>query len=209
MRAALALSALAVAPRVPAADAGFGMGLSPQERAACGISKLTPKQVAALDRLVAHDVASAREGGVTGFSSAFCARHSAQERAAAGIDSLSGKEQAALDIMAARAIAMGPPPDQPFTYSPPPRPSPPQAETVVSDVSRTQVHGDLTLAVGGGSHGQTFYGTSADLFVTDPTGTFTVGVGFDTIRGRGLLGLCGPNGPYGPVYTGPPFLGTW
>ena len=206
-RAALGLSVLALSAWAHAAEASFSDGLSPEERAASGIARLTLSQASALDALVSRDVTLARQGGVTAFSSAFSARHSPQERAAAGMDRLTGAERASLDTLAARAIAMGPPPTLSFTYAPPPKPAPPQAETVVSDVSRVQVHGDVSLTVGGGSRGRSFYGTSADLFVTDPTGSFTVGVGFEEFRGRGLLSLCGPNGPYGPAYGGPPYLG--
>lgn len=205
-RAVLGCAALALVTPAHAAGPGFGDGLSPGERAACGIAKLTASQAAALDSLVSRDVTLAQQGGVTGFSSAFSARHSPQECKASGMDRLSAKEVAALDVYVARAIALGPPPVQSFSYSPPPKPAPVPAETLVSEVSRTQVHGDVSVTVGGGSHGQSFYGTSADLFVTDPTGRFTVGVGFEDYRGRGLLSLCGPNGPYGPVYGGPPYL---
>lgn len=214
-RAALGCAALALAAQARAAGPGFCDGLSPDEKGACGIAKLTAGQAASLDALVSRDVTLAHQGGVTGFSAGFCARHSGRDLKAAGLDRLSAKETAVLDVFAARAIAMGPPPEQSFAYSPPATPAPAQPETVVSDVSRTQVHGDISFSVGGGSHGQSFYGTSADLFVTDPTGRFTVGVGFDDYRGRGLLGLCGPDGPYGPygpygpVYGGPPYPWDW
>ncbi len=211
-RAALGCAALALAAPARAAGPGFCDGLSPDEEGACGIAKLTAGQAASLDALVARDVTLAHQGGVTGFSTAFSARHSGRDLKASGLDRLAPRELAALDVFAARAIALGPPPGQSFSYSPPPTPAPAPAETVVSDLARTQVHGDVSLTVGGGSHGQSFYGTSADLFVTDPTGRFTVGVGFDSYRGRGLLGLCGPDsayGPYGPVYGGPPYPWDW
>lgn len=80
----------------------------------------------------------------------------------------------------------------------------------VSAPLRAEVHGDVSFTVGGASHGRSFYGTSADISVTDPTGRFTVGVGFDEFKGKGLLGLYGPYGPYslyGPV--GPPYLAPY
>jgi hypothetical protein len=63
------------------------------------------------------------------------------------------------------------------------------------------VHGDLSLTVGAGSHGSSFYGTSLDLFASDPSGKFTIGVGVSDYRGRGLIG------PYCPVFLEPPFMG--
>jgi hypothetical protein len=217
-RVALGCAALAFAAQARASAPGFCDGLSPEEKAICGIANLTAEQATSLDAFVSRDVTLAHQGGITGFSTAFSARHSGRDLKAAGLDRLTPKELAALDVFAARAIALGPPPEQSFAYSPqqpPPKPPPVPTETVVSDLARTQVHGDVSFTLGGGSHGQNFYGTSADLFVTDPTGRFTVGVGFDDYRGRGLLSLYGPNGPYGPygpygpVYGGPPYLWDW
>jgi hypothetical protein len=89
--------------------------------------------------------------------------------------------------------AMGPPPSQAFTYARPAAPPPPAS--LVSAPLSVEVHGDLSLTVGGGSHGSSFYGTSMDLFVTDPSGKFTIGVGFSEYRGKGFFnpyGLCEP-----------------
>jgi hypothetical protein len=218
-RAALAAAALLLAGRAPAAEIRFLEGLSTEERDSIGISKLAPAQAAGLDKLVSHDVTLAEEGGVTGFSSAFVSRHTPAERAAAGIGLLSDTERAALDALVARAIALGPPPEQPFVYSPPPaKPAPaaPPPETLVSAPLHAEIHGDVSLMVGGGSHGTSFYGTSLDLNVTDPSGKFTLGVSFDEFRGKGILPLYGPFAPYGPyaaygpigpAYVGPPYWG--
>jgi hypothetical protein len=201
-RASLACFAVLLAASAHAYDARFIDSLSPQEKAAAGIPKLTAAQMAALDVLVSHDATLAEQGGVTGFSSGFLARHAGAEREAAGISRLSDKEQA-------------------FTYKPPqakPTPPPAPSEVAVSAPLHAEVHGDLSFTVGGG-HGSSFYGTSMDLFVTDPTGKFTLGVGFDDYRGKGILPLYSPYGPYGtygpysaygpigPAYVGPPYWG--
>jgi hypothetical protein len=91
---------------------------------------------------------------------------------------------------------------QAFSYAPPPAPPPPAAppETLVSQRLAPVVHGDLSFTVGGGSHGSSFYGGSADLFVTDPTGTFTVGVGVSEYRAHGWGG---PYGLFCTPYAGP------
>jgi hypothetical protein len=164
-----------------------------------------------LDALVSQDVAAAHAGGVTGFSTGFSARHWDRERDASGIDRLSATERASLDSLAARAIAIGPAPDQAFAYTPPkvlPPPAPAAAQSVVATLKHAEVHGDVSFTVGGGSHGSNFYGTSMDVNVTDPTGHFTVGLAFAEFHGKGLLGLCGPDGIYEPVYAPPsPYLG--
>jgi hypothetical protein len=211
VRASVAMAGMLLAMTGQAAEAKFINDLSPQEKADVGVAKLTPSQAGALDGLVAHDARLARQGGVTGFSSTFLARLSPSQRDSAGIDRLSEKEQAALNTFVARTIALGPPPDQAYTYSPPEKPSPPPPPppTLVSTPLHAEVHGDVSFTVGGGSHGSSFYGTSTDLNVTDPTGKFTVGIGFEQFRGKGLIGLYGPNSPYyyGPV--GPPYLAPY
>jgi hypothetical protein len=198
-RAALSLAALLVAT---VAHAAFSDGLSPEERAASGVAKLAPAQVAALDGLIARDVELAHQGGVTGFSSDFAARHTAREREAAGIDRLSEKEVLNLDALAARAISLGPPPSDTFTYQA--RPKPPVPETIITEPPKLSVHGDVAVMFGAGSHGTSFFGTSADVFVTDPSGKFTLGVGVSEIRSRGYFG---PYGPYCAAFDGPPFAG--
>jgi len=196
----LACAALWLAPAARAAEFGFCEGLSAEERSASGIARLTPAQVSALNALVGRDVTLAREGGVTAFSTAFSARHSAQERAAAGLDGLTDAQRSTLDRLAARAISLGPPPLQPFLYAPPPAPPPPAPRKPwVSALLETQVHGDLSFSFGGG-HGFSAYGGSADIYVTDPTGTFTVGVGVGEYRARGWAG---PYGLFCPPYAGP------
>lgn len=197
VRAAVACVILTLAATVSASAAGFSEGLLPEERVASGVSRLTPAQVGALDALVGRDVALAHEGGVTGFSSSFTARHTAQERVAAGINTITDKERSMLDVLAARAIAYGPPPSASFAYAPPAAAAPP--ETLVSAPPKMQVHGDLAFTLGGGSHGSSFYGTSADLFVTDPSGKFTLGIGVSEFHSKGPIGLYGPYCPVPPI----------
>jgi hypothetical protein len=192
LRAAVACAAL-LAAAASAAEIRFCEELSPQERAVSGIQRLSPSQVAALDRLVAHDVTLARQGAVTGFSSEFSDRRTDQERAIAGISQLSPAERASLDVLAAKAIALPPPPSDTFTYQPP-APAPGMVDVKVSSPPKLEVHGDLSFTVGGG-HGSSFYGTSEDLFVTDPLGKFTLGLGFSEYHGKGLGGLYGPYCP--------------
>jgi hypothetical protein len=200
IRIGIACAAIALATTASAAGFGFSDGLSAEEKAASGIPKLTAPQVAALNALVEHDATLARQGGVAGFSSPFAARHTAQEFAAAGIDRLSEKERSTLDSLAARAIALGPPPLQAFEYVPAPPAPPAPPEILVSPPPATEVHGDLSFTIGGGSHGSSFYGSSMDLLVTDPSGRFTVGVGLSEYRGRGCFG---PYSICGPLYGGP------
>ena len=211
-RAALLGGALFAAALCHASAMSFTAGLSPSEITAAGIPKLSPAQAEALNALVSRDVALAHQGGVTGFSTGFLERHSEKDRASAGISLLDGTEQQNLDRFVAAASSIGPPPDEGFKYAPPPSPTPKPAavETEVVLPQKLQVHGDVSVTVGGGGHGQSFYGTSTDLYVTDPNHGFTVGGSFSEFRGKGLLELCGPYGPYGPyspLLQGPPYPG--
>jgi hypothetical protein len=188
-----AVFALAVGLIVAAAQAAaftFSEGLSADERAACGLAKLTAAQVGALNAYIERDTALAHEGGVTGFSSSFSARLSPQQRASAGLDRLSERERAFVDTMAARTIALGPPPAQEFAFRPSAAVPPP--ESVVLPPPAVQIHGDLSFTVGGGSHGSSFYGTSMDVFVTDPSGKYTIGVGVSEFRSKGYFGPVAP-----------------
>jgi hypothetical protein len=204
LRCGIAWAALAIAS---IARAAFSDGLSADERIQCAIALLTAPQVAALNGQVGHDVTLAHQGGVSGFSTAFTSRRTATEKADAGIDRLSERQRQALDSFAARAIADGPSPSQMFAYAPPPTPPPAPPQVLVSAPLGIEVHGDVSLTVGGGSHGSSFYGAGTDLFVTDPSGRFTLGLGFEEIRGRGFFGACGPL-DIGPPDLGPP-LRDW
>lgn len=191
LRAGLACAVILAATAVGAIAAGFGEGLSPAERAACGITALTPAQAAALDSLVKRDVDLARQGGVTGFSSAFTDRLSPAEITAAGIDRIPEKDREVLNGLVARALATGPAPGQAFSYAPPPAPAAPV--TLTSSPPRLVLHGDVTFTAGAGSHGTNFYGSSVDLFTSDPSGKFTVGVGFSDCRVHGPIFPCDPS----------------
>jgi hypothetical protein len=214
VRACLLGASLLLATLARAADIDFAGGLSGEERDAVGIGHLSASEAAVLNGLVGQDVTLAHDGGVTGFSSGFCERHWDRERLSAGLVRLSATERAALDRYAARAIALGPPPDAPFTYAPPrttvapiaSAPKPAAPNPIVSTLEHMEVHGDVSFTVGGGSHGSSFYGTSMDVYATDPSGRFTVGVGVSDYHGKGLLALCAPDPAYSPfALLGPPY----
>jgi hypothetical protein len=190
LRLSIAAAAVLLAAGASAAEAGFSASLSPAERSQTGLSRLDPGQLAALDRMVAHDVTLARQGGVTAFSSDFAARHTPPERKAAGVDRLSPPELASLNALVAHTIASPPSLADTMAYEPP-APAEPMQEVAVTAPPKFSVHGDVSFTVGGG-HGSSFYGTSADLFVTDPSGKFTLGVGVSDFHGKGLLGAYGP-----------------
>lgn len=198
-RGVLAAAALLAAGAAAAAEGGFAAGLSPQERALAGLDHLNPAQLASLDALVERDVTLARQGGVTGFSSAFTERHAGAEADSAGLGRLSPQEAPFLNGLVARAIATVPLPGAGFTYAPHAAALAAPAPTLVSAPPKAEVHGDVSVSVGVGGHGSYFYGTSVDTFITDPSGRWTLGLGFGEYKGKG------PIGPFGPCWVDPAY----
>jgi len=190
-----------------AAGAGFSDSLTPQEKAASGLVRLTPAQASKLDALVARDEVLAREGAVTGFSTSFTQRRTGKERLEAGLEGLSASQRARLDSLVAFAIA-DPAPVVPV-YEP--RPAPPAA-SFSSPPLKPEVHGDISLTVGGGK-GVSFFGSDLDINITDPLGRYSISIGISEYRGKGLS-FPGPGFPLlpghppipgCPFYSGDPF----
>jgi hypothetical protein len=209
-RCVLALTLLVVAGSVHAAETEFLSSVNPTDRVSSGISHLSPAQQAALAKCANRDITLAREGDVTGFSGSFTERRTDEERHAAGIDTLTRPERDILDALVANAISY-----HPMTYQaqvaapPPPKASPPPS--LVLTQPKMQIHGDLSLTVGAGSGGGSFFGTAMDVSMTDPSGKFTLAVGYSVVRSKGLppwyFDPYGPYAPYGP-YVGPgPLMG--
>jgi hypothetical protein len=88
--------------------AGFSAKLTPDERAASGVEKLSEEQRVALDAQVAKEVKLARQGNVTGFAGTFISRRSEDERTAVGLGILNTSEKYQLDRQVARALAETP-----------------------------------------------------------------------------------------------------
>ena len=172
--------------------------MSPADRASSGISHLTAGQQAALARYANRDITLAREGDVTGFSGSFSERRSDQERKEAGIDTLTRKERDNLDALVATAIA-----DHPLRFQAAAAPAAPAtpSPSIILTPPKMEVHGDLTLMAGAGSGGRSFYGTAMDVAMTDPSGKFTLAVGYSVIRSKGY-----PPCLFDPAAGYPPLL---
>jgi hypothetical protein len=205
------MAAVLAAAGARAVEIQFVESLTSAQLARAGIAKLAPAQAAYLDSLVSRDVTSAQEGGVTGFSTTFTERHNAAERVACGLDRLSPTQRTAFNTFVAQAIALGPPPDQAFMYSPKKAgaaaPPPPPPTSLVTAPQRLEVHGDVSMTVGGG-RGGSFYGMSGDISITDPVHNFTISAGYSEYKGKGFLPLCDlypPFEPFGPYPS--PYLG--
>lgn len=160
----------------------FSAQISAQDRNAAGLTRLAPSQLATLDALVQRDIDAATAGNTVGFANTFTARRTPEERQNAGIDHLTTPERDRLDVLVASAIANRP--GVTAIYEPPPQSGP--TGHVLSDRTAAIVHGEVSLFVGGGSGGRSWYGGSMETEITDPTHHLTVAVGISEIRGRGM-----------------------
>lgn len=145
---------------------GFFAKLTPDERVAAGLGRLSAEQLAALTAQVEKEVKLARQGDVPGFAGTFISRRTEEERVASGIGSLSTSEKYQLDRLVSRALAARPP-------QPPVMPGSPQPGVeLLKPKSPWETHGFVQLEYGFGS-GDTEYkaGTVAVTQVNTKTGT--------------------------------------
>lgn len=179
-------AALVVGVTAATANARFSQTLSPANWVGAGFIHLSTPQAQVLDTLIQRDIDSARQGDAVAFSKSFTERLTADERERAGIDRLTEPEKARLNAIVAEAIANRPT----ATLTHERAVAAPEPVNVPVEKPHFTVHGDVSLFMGGGSHGRSWYGAGFDVFVTDPTNTLTVGVGATEIRERG--GRCTP-----------------
>jgi len=177
-----------------AACAAFSDSLTPDEQAGCGLSQLSAPETARLNQLEGRDERFALEGGVSGFDKTFSARLKPADFAATGLGHLAPRQLARLDDLIAFRLAH-PEPEAPHfeaktVLSSDPAPTRPGSvavtppPAVVAPAWRPEIHGDVSLTVGGGKGGR-FYGGGMDLRVTDPSGKYTIEAGFYEYHTKG------------------------
>ncbi len=170
----------ALVPIALRAQARFSESLSPADWKAAGFANLSTEQLATLDGMIQRDVDSARQGDVVAFAKSFTDRRTPEERERAGLNRLSEIERAKLDSIIAGVIATRPA----VAFVPHPA-TKGMAKEIATGPRPWEVHGQVSMFVGGGSGGRSFYGGDFDVWATDPTGHITVGVGASDIRGKG------------------------
>jgi hypothetical protein len=158
----------------------FSVRLHANEFVEIGLTALTPGELTTLNQLVAREVASARQGGVTAFRGTFLSRRTPAERMAAGLDKLSPAGQDRLNQAVATALTARHP-TTPVAVNP-------AAEVggiEVRSALKPEVHGSVTLGYGWGRGGSYRFG-SVDTWYYDPESRITIGLGVGTVRGSGL-----------------------
>jgi len=163
-----------------AEEALFSVRLHANEFVEIGLTTLSQEELTALNQLVAREVASARQGGVTAFRGTFLSRRTPAERTAAGLDKLTPAGQDRLDQAVATALAV--------RHAATTVGVAPAADVGGIDVRsalKPEVHGSVTLGYGWGRGGSYRFG-SVDTWYYDPESRITIGLGVGTVRGSGL-----------------------
>jgi hypothetical protein len=174
---------IATPPLVAAAKGGFTATLSAEQREAAGLTTLSVDERAALDQLVADDLAFARREKMTVLDQPFVARLPETSRKQAGLDRLKPEQLAKLNELVAAAIAARPTPKE----------RPRLKETDVLGNRRPEIHGSVSVAYGWGAGGRDFRAGSLWLNYYDPESRIGIGVGISSMSGPGYYG-------YSPYY---------
>jgi|GEM_PF-1163895 len=160
-------------------------GLGDSERLATGVHELSDQESANLDNLINFEIASARAGNVNGFAGTFSGRRSDAELDATGIKRLAIEQRERLDEHIAGFIADTP--TIPYlTRSERGRyrgaTRTPDDQDMISRPPLLDVHGSVSVTVGGSSAGS-FYGGSMTTIISDPQGRFSAAISVGTMRG--------------------------
>lgn len=176
------------------ASGSFSASLSDAKRTAAGLAALDAGQLAALDRLVADDLASAQRLQAGSLTGRFSLRRTEEQRRQAGLHLLNTAELAQLDELVAFAIA-----SQPL----PPRERPRlQDNQVVSLARRLEVHGGASFTLGWARGGGNFREASAWVEYFDPKTGISLGLGFSHFKGDGWYDPYSYD-PYAPSWNHP------
>ncbi|HEY8995255.1 MAG TPA: hypothetical protein VIM71_11375 [Lacunisphaera sp.] len=181
IRSGMLLAGLVLALGAPlrAATGGFMATLSQEEQAAAGLTTLTALELAALDELVAGDLARARQLKTSALPGTLGTRHPGEKIAEAGLDRLTPEQLAKLNALVDEAVYNRPQPkDRPRLRD----------SDVLSEQGRLQVHGGMSFTYGWAGGGRNFRETSAWVSYYDPVTGLGLGFGFSNFTGDALYG---------------------
>jgi len=182
-RLSLALATAVLAASLQAAG-NFSSDLSVAQQEASGVAQLTATERAALDQMVADDLATSRQLENRELTGRFSQRHPVSQRQAAGLERLTPDQLATLDDQVAFVLASRPQPkDRPRLRD----------NEVVSLRRRLEVHGGMSFTYGWAGGGRNYRETAAWVSYFDPESG--LGMSFGYMRGSG-----------DPFYTYDPYL---
>ncbi|HVU25417.1 MAG TPA: hypothetical protein VHE13_14920 [Opitutus sp.] len=158
----------------------FTKSLTADQFTDLGLGRLSSDQIASLDALVRRDLARADIVTKDPRPDRFSQRLAATERDSAGLDLLTASEVTALD---ARVQSLMPPPRQAYSVA-----DYADAGGALPSVSlrrRPEVHGEVSLVVGAGSHGYSMYGGGILLEVDDPEHNLALAIAYSELHEKG------------------------
>ena len=169
--------------------ARFSGDLSADERIQCGLQKLDDTQLACVDALVQRELLLAKQGRTKGFAKTFSQRRTDMEIKATGLSLLTEEEKTGIDTRVAAKLALTPIPAAPLAMG---------SDAVTIDVKKKglEVHGSVSLMVGGNSNGGSFYGGAMETTLSDRARGLDLTVGYSEIHSKGM----GRWGRYGYGY---------
>jgi hypothetical protein len=178
----------------------FTAQISAPDRSATGIWRLSAAEVSSLDALVQRDIDAARAGRTVAFAKTFIERRTPEERQLAGINHLTTPERDRLNVLVASAIANRPGVTEIVEHPAAASATAPTIEHLASYRRSPEIHGEVSVFVGAGSGGRSWYGGSFETEITDPSHHLTVAVGVSEIKGRGLRPCYGDPFYYDPFW---------
>ncbi len=188
----LLLFSLLLARTLSAAEGGFAATLSTEQRTVAGITTLGNDERAALDQLVADDLAFARREKLTALDGTFVSRRAEPERKQAGLDQLTAEQLAKLNELVANALAA----------RTQPRERPRLKDNDVLVKKRGEVHGSVTVGYAWGSGGRSTRFGAFNVNYYDPESRIGISIGVSSSDGDGFWGY---PGYYGGDYAYPGF----
>ncbi len=196
LRRVLFLLAACVAG-LSAAQAGpapFLDALSPAEKEAAGLNRLTADQQAMLNNLVQREVILAQQGGVTSFASEFTKRRSAPELAKTGLDKLTDQQRAYVNVLVARRISGQ------SSLAMPAQSLAAQSYSSTGQIGVAplkpswETHGTVSFVAGTAGGGRNFYGGGVEVDEVNPSLGLEISMAYSEVHGKGLNPWCGFGG---------------
>jgi hypothetical protein len=163
------------------ASAGFAAKLTPDERAAAGLEKLSAEQRTVLDAQIAKEVKLARDGDVRGFAGTFLSRRTDDERTAAGLGVLTAGEKYQLDRLVSRTLAASPP-GAPVMIT-----RPVTENDIFTTPFKWETHGFVQLEYGFGSSDREYKAATVGVTQVNPRTGTAFSFAYTIAEGDGLL----------------------
>lgn len=171
--------------------ARFSHAVSAAETAEIGLAQLNSDELASLDALVRRDRAESDYVYKTPRPARFSARLTPEERQAAGLDRLTADQVVRLDAVVAANL---PPPRTPISAAAVARATGGPADSVdtagavrpsLTLKRAPEIHGEISLMVGGGSGGFSEYGGALAVSYDDPAHGFSLLAAYSEVHTKG------------------------